>query len=70
MPMIYMRTDMTRAPQVFAVLVLSACTMAVPSADAGCRIYGEQRRDMPPLGTDAVSRWAAITDSAMTGACT
>ena len=60
---------MTRAPQALALLVLSACTMAMPSAEAGCRVYGEQRRDMPRLGTDAVSGWVAVTDSAMSGAC-
>ena len=53
-----------------ALLLLGACMMPAPSTDAGCRTYREQRRDMPDLLGDPLSRWVAITDSAMTGACT
>lgn len=58
-----------RVAQFCPVLALGLCTMTAPSPDAGCRTYGEQRRDMPTLGLDDVSRWVAVTDNAMTGAC-
>jgi hypothetical protein len=53
-------------------LALSGC-VASPApvvVDVGCLTYGQQRATMPPLGLGAVDRWAAETDSAMTGACT
>ena len=57
---------MTRA--LLLCLALAGCVQAAPG-DAGCIAYGAQRATMPPLGTDPLSEWAAVTDSALTAAC-
>ena len=53
---------------VVAFMILTACAGAI-ALDAGCDRYGELRADMPRLGDDALSRWVAVLDSGMTGAC-
>jgi hypothetical protein len=53
---------------VLLFLVLTACAAAVV-IDAGCDRYSELRLTVPPLGTDPVSAWVAILDSAMTRTC-
>ena len=51
---------------VLLVLALAGCV--APSGD-GCTTYGIQRADMPPLPDDALGRWVATADTAMTRAC-
>lgn len=59
-------TNNIRAALLF--LALTACAAALPEGK-GCATYSIQRADMPALSDDAVSRWVAVMDSAMTGAC-
>ena len=53
-------------PRFIACFILGACA---PAISAGCLTYEAQRSPMPPLGTDAVSEWVAVTDTALTEAC-
>lgn len=56
------------AKGLIAFLALTACAGAI-AIGAGCQTYGNLRLSMPELGTDPVSEWVAVLDSAMTGAC-
>lgn len=52
---------------ILAALLLAGCSPV--AIEAGCAFYGYSRLNMPPLGTDPLSEWAATNDSGMTEAC-
>ena len=62
----YLRENARRWGKVAPLLALGMCA---PVMSAGCLTYGSQRQSMPPLGTDVVSEWVAVTDTALTEAC-